>query len=385
MKILLVGNPNVGKSTLFNTITKSNAHTGNWHGVTTQTQEKNFYIKNQQHSMVDLPGIYSLSPNSYEEQVAIEYILSNPQSPILCLCSNVSLQHNFLLLTELLQLGRKVILVINNISTQININVFRLEQLLKIKVLMINTKRKDQVINLLSLIQKNEFYNNNPFEKYEMETKHIKNQIKIDDVNMLDFFCYKAVCGCEFYINKLKEYNPNLKIERNNFEVLEKSIQKKYEYIDKLLFDCKFKQSKVVGKSKFDKFMLNRYLCIPIFICIIAFVFYITFFSVGRWLSDGFRYFLQDVIGENVSLFLKNTISINWIVDMINVAIFGGVATVVSFLPQLVLLFLFLDVLEQSGYISRLAFMLDDMLKKVGLTGKSVYTLIMGFGCSTTA
>ena len=141
----------------------------------------------------------------------------------------------------------------------------------------------------------------------------------------------------------------------------------------------------MVGKSKIDKFVLNKYLCVPIFLFIISIVFYLTFFSVGRWLSDCIRYLLQDLIGKGVSSFLTNHISIVWIVDMIDVAIFGGVATVVSFLPQVVMLFMFLDILEQSGYISRLAFMLDDMLKKVGLSGKSIYTLLMGFGCSTTA
>ena len=169
----------------------------------------------------------------------------------------------------------------------------------------------------------------------------------------------------------------------NNY--LEEQMQEKYHFIDNVLKNINYNSQIVVGKSKLDKFILNKYLCIPIFLLIMTFVFYFTFFSVGAYLSNLLRWLIQDVIGNNVSTFLSENVKSIWLVNLVKEGIFGGVGTIVSFLPQIVLLFVFLALLEDSGYLSRLAFLVDDALKKVGLSGKSVYTLLMSFGCSTTA
>ena len=136
-KILLVGNPNTGKSTLFNLITNSYAHTGNFHGVTVNAQETTFNIEDKKFTLVDLPGIYSLSPNSYEEQFSIDYILNNKNCPIICVCTNQTLKRNMLLYFELMQLNRKIILVINKLDNKTNINVQNLEKMLNVKIILI--------------------------------------------------------------------------------------------------------------------------------------------------------------------------------------------------------------------------------------------------------
>lgn len=379
-KIILVGNPNTGKSTLFNTLTNSNAHTGNWHGVTVDEKCASLKIMNKQYTIVDLPGLYSLSPNSYEEEYTVNYILNNSKSKIICVCTNLTLKRNLLLCLELLQLNRQVVLVINNIDNNINVNVKKLSKILKIKILIFNVKQKKLVNYLKEIILKDEFYTNNlQFINLKYVNKYI-NKIKINlDANYKNFFINKAICGDEYYKNKLKY---NIKTDE---EYLELTIKQKFLYIDDILTECNYKQNKIVGKSLLDKIVLNKYLCIPIFILILTVIFYLTFFSIGAFLSEQLRFFIQDIVGESIVDFLKNCNISKWIVALIDEGVFGGVGTIFSFLPQVALLFIFLDILEQSGYISRLAFCLDDTLKVVGLSGRSVYTLLMGFGCSTTA
>ena len=383
MKILLVGNPNTGKSTLFNTITNSDTHTGNWHGVTVDEAVAKFKINNKEYEMVDLPGLYSLSPNSFEEKVSVDYILNNKNSPICFVCSNISLKRNLLLLLELLQLNRKVIVCVNQMDKTINFNLKKLQKLVNVPSILVNAKDKKSVEPLKQLFETNAFqFSNSFYLQKNLELENFKNTIKRGniDINEYNFFCQKAYCGDEYYLNKL-----NVKKFKLKQNYLTSQMQEKYKIIDNLLKNCDYKQSKVVGKSAIDKFVLNKFLCIPIFLLIMSVIFYLTFFSVGQYFSNLLRWFLQEKIGTITVKFLSSHISVDWLIELVRVGIFGGVGTIISFLPQVVLLFVFLSILENSGYISRLAFCLDDTLKVVGLSGKSVYTLLMGFGCSTTA
>lgn len=383
MKILLIGNPNTGKSTLFNTITNSNTHTGNWHGVTVNECEGKFKIKNKEYELVDLPGLYSLSPNSFEEKVSVDYILNNPNCPICFICSNVSLKRNFLLLLELLQLNRQVIICINKMDKCNNFNLQKLKKIIDVPSIMINAKEKKSVEKLLNLFYENAFKSSNCCDlQKNLELETFKKTVKKEKNNekIFDFYCQKVFCGDQYYLQKLSIQN--FKVKQS---YLTSQMQEKYKIIDNILTKCDYTQNKIVGKSKIDKFVLNKFLCIPIFLLIMSAVFYLTFFSIGQYLSNFLRWLLQEQIGNFTINYLSNHISVDWLIELVRVGIFGGVGTIISFLPQVVLLFVFLSILENSGYISRLAFCLDDTLKCVGLSGKSVYTLLMGFGCSTTA
>lgn len=387
--ILLVGNPNVGKSTLFNALTKSNEHTGNWHGVTVKEKEKQISVDGEKFEFVDLPGLYSLSPNSFEEEVSVNYVLTHDKSLIVNVCSSESLQKNLYLTTELKMLGLNVIVVINKMNNKTIINIKKIEEKLGLKVLLCDANDKKNVQKIKKQIIKLSKINNNNY-KYEINKNNIelynyKKMLQTFETkgnSNIDFFILKSYCQDKFYQNKLKMNNNMIKINDN---YLEKEIKERYNYINSILNYSAYHQSGVVGKSKIDKILLNKYLCLPIFLGIMTLIFYLTFFSIGAFLSEQLRYFLQDVVGENVVKFLSERITIVWIVDLVRYGIFGGVGTIVSFLPQVCLMFLFLGVLEDCGYISRLAFCFDDALKKVGLSGKSIYTLLMGFGCSTTA
>lgn len=385
-QILLVGNPNVGKSTLFNTLTNSNAKTGNFHGVTVDEKVKKVEFFGEQIEIVDLPGLYSLSPNSFEEQVSVDYILSHPNSDIIVVTQSSCLKKNLLLFYELCELNRKIILFVNQMPNGGTFDEKKLEKLLNVKVIVGSAKNKNIKEIIKENIQKNNFYSSKINIQINSNLLQLKNKMNFSNIskNMQDFFLYKAFSGCEYYQNKFGENNKKY-FENIGNEYLQNNITQKYEYINNLLNKANYKQTKVVGKSKLDKILLNKYLCLPIFLIIIFAIFYLTFFSLGAYLSSFLKYFIVDKFGSLCVESLKNICQIEWIIDLFNVGIFGGVGTIISFLPQVVLLFLFLSILEDSGYISRLAFMLDDTLKKVGLCGKSVYTLIMGFGCSTTA
>ena len=385
-EILLVGNPNVGKSTLFNTLTKSNAKTGNFHGVTVDEKKKQIDCFGEKITFVDLPGIYSLSPNSFEEEVSVDYILSHPDSEIIVVLQSNCMPKNLLLYYELCELGRKVILFVNKMPNSGTFDICKLESLLNVKIIFESAKNKKTQQLIKENIIKNNFYKNKINIENNSNLLLIKNKINKNNIpkNTLDFFLRKAYSGSQYYINKFCESDRKY-FEKIDCGFLENNISNKYKYINNVLLSAKYKQTRVVGKSKIDKIILNKWLCLPIFLLIIFTIFYLTFFSLGAFLSGLLREQIVDKLGSLCVSSLQNICSIEWVIDLVSVGIFGGVGTVVSFLPQVVLLFLSLSILEESGYISRLAFMLDDTLKKVGLSGKSVYTLLMGFGCSTTA
>ena len=362
-EILIVGNPNTGKSTFFNSLTNMKVHTGNFHGVTVNFTKAEAKIENKVYTFVDLPGLYSLTPNSYEEKVSVDYILSHKNSKIICLCSNQTLKRNLLLVRELMMLKREILVVVNMVDKHVTFDKDRLEKLLGLNTIVLKANNKKS------------------FNEFFAYLKNIKSNI--DDTNYENFYKQKMQCGSEYYASLLniKDFKINEIYHKN----LENYIKNEYKKIDEILNSINYKQLNTVGKSKLDKILLNKYLCLPIFFCILIVIFYLTFFSLGKFLSDNLRYLIQDLLGKEVVSFLVEKNVPNFVVSLISEGIFGGVGSVVSFLPQVVILFLFLDILEQSGYISRLAFCLDDTLKYVGLSGRSVYTLIMGFGCSTTA
>ena len=362
-EILIVGNPNTGKSTFFNSLTNMKVHTGNFHGVTVNFTKAEAKIENKVYTFVDLPGLYSLTPNSYEEKVSVDYILSHKNSKIICLCSNQTLRRNLLLVRELMMLKREILVVVNMVDKHVTFDKDRLEKLLGLNTIVLKANNKKS------------------FNEFFAYLKNIKSNI--DDTNYENFYKQKMQCGSEYYASLLniKDFKINEIYHKN----LENYIKNEYKKIDEILNSINYKQLNTVGKSKLDKILLNKYLCLPIFFCILIVIFYLTFFSLGKFLSDNLRYLIQDLLGKEVVSFLVEKNVPNFVVSLISEGIFGGVGSVVSFLPQVVILFLFLDILEQSGYISRLAFCLDDTLKYVGLSGRSVYTLIMGFGCSTTA
>ncbi|MBQ3493787.1 MAG: ferrous iron transport protein B [Clostridia bacterium] len=382
--IILIGNPNTGKTTLFNLLTKSFEHTGNWHGVTIDYKQKQFEYAGKDFCLVDLPGIYSLTPNSFEEQVSVDYIHQN-DGLILCLCDSENLYRNLYLATEIFALGREMVICINKTSKHFDESVAKkIENKFGVKCIVCDLKQKNSKQKIMELFCENKNTKKQFNSKYKQKILDFKNKLNSLNINLNnDFYASKIIYQDEYYLAKCHINKDNIQHLCDD-KLMEKQIQEKYQFIEEI-FENQKKSKEIIGKSFLDKIVLNKFLAIPIFIAIMMLIFYLTFFSVGAYLSDLLNFLIQDVIGTKVVEFVKSFCSVVWVIDLIEVGILGGVGTILSFLPQVVMLFLFLSILEESGYISRLAFMADDLLSKVGLCGKSVYTLLMGFGCSTTA
>lgn len=376
MRVLLVGNPNTGKTTLFNTLTSSNAHTGNWHGVTVEEKISRYSFQGRQLEIVDLPGIYSLCPYSYEEEVSCNYISSHSEDLILCTCDQNNLRKNLYLVFCLLERGLDVIVAVNRIGNAHNfVDFSKLSSLLGTPVLVVDGKdKKDcEKINMAIVA-----WQKQPFKKFEYLEK-----IDLSPV--------------EKWKNSLQKWEQISLLEDNQlvkerlgtteeFGRCAEVAKARYDFIDSILLQCGFRGNQVLGKSKLDRLFLNKFLAIPLFFAVLGVVFYLTFFSVGKWVSSLLEFLLSWGIFNPISNVLKGLFgSQSWVCGMFDNAICGGVGMVASFLPQVGLLMLFLSILEESGYLSRVAFLFDDLLSKVGLSGKAVYALLMGFGCSTTA
>ncbi len=390
-RVILVGNPNTGKTTLFNCLTGANEHVGNWHGVTVEEKAKLYKFQGQDIELVDLPGIYSLTSLSFEEEVGVKYLLSHQENLVVNICDASNLQRNLYLTLGLLELGLKVILAVNQIDKKpiCKIDYKKLSQSLGIPVVAINPSKKMGIDKLNQTI----------LDYKETKQKPLK-YIQSLELNKISCFLPQKALKNQVFSNflsiKLLENDErlfqDLKIDISWKEIKEvqqggisKVASARYDFIDEIIASCSSKKTKVYGQSKIDKIFLNRFLAFPIFIGIIALVFYLTFFSFGSWLSDLLVGGLDRFVGQPLISLFQNSFSSSWVVSFVEEGLIGGASTILGFLPQVALLFLFLSILEDSGYLSRVAFVFDDILSKVGLSGKSVYTLLMGFGCSTTA
>ncbi len=389
--IVLVGNPNTGKTTLFNSLTCGHEHVGNWHGVTVEEKVGYFEFNNKKFSVADLPGIYSLSPLSFEEKVAVEYLQRDSFDLVINICDASNLGRNLYLTLSLLEQGLNVLLVVNQIDKRpiCRVDYAKLERLLGIRVAHLNADNKKDVAGLKAEISKLLGAGKPP-------ATHSHGGCDLPAECTSSFKQAKAILQERgvpyekqpYYAMKLLEddelVKKKFKVEKT-FGQCDKIAQWRYDKIDEILAQTCTKNQRVYGKSKLDRIFLNRALALPIFIGLLCLVFYLTFFSIGGWLSDGLSGLLE-VIFNPAKTFIANVYGTqSWVYSLFADAIFGGVGAIVAFLPQVALLFFFLSLLEDSGYLARVAFVFDDLLSRVGLSGKGVYTLLMGFGCSTTA
>ena len=385
INVALVGNPNTGKTTLFNSLTSSHEHVGNWHGVTVEEKAKKYRFNNEEIKLVDLPGVYSLTALSYEESVTEKFLIENKSDVVVNICDASNLKRNLYLTLSLLELGLPIIIVINQIDKRpiCKIDFVKLEKLLQTPIVYVNAndKKSCQKVNeeIIKLAKNDKFIVKNSRKLPYLTNINLKEGFKYsDNSDNRDFYAIKLLEDDDYIKGKFK-------VEKT-FNQIEQIAESRYRYIDQITEDCCTKNERVYGKSRLDKILLNRFLAFPIFLLLISVAFYLTFFSVGAWLSDGLNFVLDKLIGTPIcNLLIRTFGDASWIVNLFEVAILGGVGSVLSFLPQVALLFFFLSLLEDSGYLSRVAFVFEDILGKVGLSGKSVYTLLMGFGCSTSA
>ena len=370
-KVLLVGNPNVGKSTLFNSLTKSTEHTGNFHGVTVEEKSKVVFFEGEQYEFIDLPGLYSLNAFSYEEEVARKILLKG-DCQILMLVDANTIRKNLYLCQQLNEIGVNYKILINNLNffnkKNNNIDFNKLKNKLNKEILVINAKKYK--INK-EIIKKDEKIDINSYKYLEKYIKIVENKYQIDEKSII--FAFNGIFS-------------NLNEEQIKFiqSLYPEIIKDRYAFIDEMLADClTIDKNFVYGKSELDKVILNPFFAFFGFLLTFFIGFYSIFFLIGPCISGIEEWILNTVLVNPIMNFLYMTTDNIWLIEFIRNGVFNSIITVISFVPQVCLLFVFLSLLEDSGIISRLAYVFDDFLNFFGLNGKALYIMLLGLGCNT--
>ena len=365
MKIVLVGNQNSGKTTLFNTLTGMNAKIGNWPGVT--IEKKVGIIKNTDYELVDLPGIYSLSPYSIEEDVSKKFILEEKPDVIINIIDSTSLERSLYLTTQLLELDCKIIIALNMVDILEKkgfiINEKELERSLQTKVLKISALKGTGIDRLIIEIGEPNKERNLSFYDVQTEQKIKQKELELQIPNKR-FVAIKQ-------LEEDSEFEEIIATERYNF----------IENIKKNVIIKNVSKSQENMSDKLDKVFLNKWLAFPIFVGIMFCVYYLSVGVVGRFTVDFISQAIQN-LSQNVRGVLENLNVSEWLNSLIVDGIIAGVGSVLGFIPQLIILFTCISVLETTGYMSRIALLLDKIFRKIGLSGKSLIPFIIGSGCS---
>lgn len=365
MKIALVGNQNSGKTTLFNTLTGMNAKIGNWPGVT--IEKKVGIIKNTDYELVDLPGIYSLSPYSIEEDVSKKFILEEKPDVIINIIDSTSLERSLYLTTQLLELDCKIIIALNMVDILEKkgfiINEKELERSLQTKVLKISALKGTGIDRLIIEIGEPNKKRNLSFYDVQTEQKIKQKELELQIPNKR-FVAIKQ-------LEEDSEFEEIIATERYNF----------IENIKKNVIIKNVSKSQENMSDKLDKVFLNKWLAFPIFVGIMFCVYYLSVGVVGRFTVDFISQAIQN-LSQNVRGVLENLNVSEWLNSLIVDGIIAGVGSVLGFIPQLIILFTCISVLETTGYMSRIALLLDKIFRKIGLSGKSLIPFIIGSGCS---
>lgn len=365
MKIALVGNQNSGKTTLFNTLTGMNAKIGNWPGVT--IEKKVGIIKNTDYELVDLPGIYSLSPYSIEEEVSKRFILEEKPDVIINIIDSTSLERSLYLTTQLLELDCKIIIALNMVDILEKkgfiINEKELERSLQTKVLKISALKGTGIDRLIIEIGEPNKKRNLSFYDVQTEQKIKQKELELQILNKR-FVAIKQ-------LEEDSEFEEIIATERYNF----------IENIKKNVIIKNVSKSQENMSDKLDKIFLNKWLAFPIFVGIMFCVYYLSVGVVGRFTVDFISQAIQN-LSQNVRGVLENLNVSEWLNSLIVDGIIAGVGSVLGFIPQLIILFTCISVLETTGYMSRIALLLDKIFRKIGLSGKSLIPFIIGSGCS---
>ncbi|WP_461819812.1 ferrous iron transport protein B [Blautia stercoris] len=408
--IALAGNPNCGKTTLFNALTGSNQFVGNWPGVTVEKKEGK--LKGHKDvTITDLPGIYSLSPYTLEEVVARNYLINERPDAILNIVDGTNIERNLYLSTQLMELGIPVIMAVNMMDivekNGDKIHIDKLAKSLGCEVVEISALKGTGVQKAAekAVVLAEKKNRNIPVHKFASEVEAVLESIEeklsgIVPEEQKRFFAIKLLERDD----KISEQVSNLpdvsaeiaKIEEEMDDDTESIItNERYVYISSIIDHCftRGKKDKVTTSDKIDRIVTNRFLALPIFAVIMFIVYYVSVTTVGTWATDWAN---DGVFGDGWSLFglvdvpgvpviIGNLLdAVNcapWLEGLILDGIVAGVGAVLGFVPQMLVLFIFLAFLESCGYMARVAFIMDRIFRKFGLSGKSFIPMLIGTGC----
>ncbi|MBQ9318627.1 MAG: ferrous iron transporter B [Bacilli bacterium] len=329
MKIVLIGNQNSGKTTVFNMLTNGCETVGNWAGVTINSKE--VIIEDTNDIIVDLPGIYSLYPYSSDEEVTTNYLLNEQYDVIMNIVDINLISRSLYLSTQLIDLHKKMLLVLTHTSkiksNELHMNIKILEKELNIKVIDIEDIKRDRKILYKELLT--------------LKSMSIIN-VKIPSLNDM-------------------------------------IINKRYQYIDVV---CK-KLSISHRKDNIDKIVLNKYICIPLFILLMSLIYYFSIYIIGDYSKVFINKFIF-ILNNHLSNILTKLHVYRWLISLITDGIISGISSIILFLPSLISIFFFLELLKQTGYIARISCVFDGIFNHLGLSGKSLLAFLLGFNCSVT-
>lgn len=407
MKFALAGNQNCGKTTLFNQLTGANQHVGNFPGVTVDSKVGK--IRGTSDEVVDLPGIYSLSPYTQEEIVTRDFLTREHPDGIINIIDATNIERNFYLTLQLIQLDIPMVIALNMMDeVRANggtIKVNTLKEELGVPVVPISASKNEGVDELIETALKTAKARRKP-KRQDFCSGPVHRTLHAV-AHLVEDHAENIGIPALFVAAKLVERDAplleSLNLSENEIDMIEHSVTEmegemdtdrkaaiadmRYTFINKIVKEAvvKPKESLQHARSvKIDRILTNKYLAIPIFLCIMFLIFALTFGTVGSWLSD--------LLGEGidaVSTFVEQgmtRLEVNPVVRSLVVnGIITGVGSVLSFVPVIVILFFFLSILEDSGYMARVAFVMDKLLRKIGLSGRSFVPMLIGFGCTVPA
>lgn len=413
LSFALVGNQNCGKTTLFNRLTGANQHVGNFPGVT--VDRKDGSILGYPNTIItDLPGIYSMSPYSSEEIVSRNFVLEQKPDAIINIIDATNIERNLYLTMQLLEMERPMVVAINMMDELTgnggSIDVNHMEHMLGVPVVPISAAKNQGIEELISHAihiakyqekpLKQDFCDKNDFGGAVHQSLHgvihlIEDHAKKEDLPVR-FVASKVIEGDQSILDSLKldqneiEMLEHITLQMERERCLDKSAaiaDMRFRFIQKVCDACVIKPEisrEHVRSERIDRILTGKYTAIPLFALIMAGVFYLTFNVIGAWLQT-----LLEMGIDALTIWTQNALihaGVNeTLQDLVIDGIFEGVGSVLSFLPIVVTMFFFLSLLEDSGYIARVAFFMDKMLRKIGLSGRSIVPMLIGFGCTVPA
>ena len=399
IKIALAGNPNCGKTTLFNALTGSNQFVGNWPGVTVEKKEGK--LKGHKDvTIMDLPGIYSLSPYTLEEVVARNYLINERPDAILNIVDGTNIERNLYLSTQIMELGIPVIMAVNMMDivekNGDKIHIDKLAKKLGCEVVTISALKgtgiKEAADKAVQIAQKKgAAVPVHEFDKdVEAVIRTVESKLGSDIVNeQKRFFAIKLLEKDDKITEQMKsvpDVSAEIKQLEDKFDDDTESIitNERYVYISSIIGDCvtKNKKNAMTTSDKIDRIVTNRWLALPIFAVVMWVVYYVSVTTVGTFVTD----WTNDVLfGEIIPPAIENLLNAihcaDWLQGLILDGIVAGVGAVLGFVPQMLVLFLFLAFLESCGYMARVAFIMDRIFRQFGLSGKSFIPMLIGSGC----